>query len=158
MNRCQRGSMERKTSKPIFATRTIAMQVNVISVCAFKPKFAHSVCVHFTETYSVQEIWFYPSWHSFCPQLFWLEISNLSIFRIKPLVEYLSLQQCPARVSILENSWEFFWNFTSRSRSRVIFISLSLLDLDFQSFLFHFHFSISISSHFFSLALLEKSE
>ena len=44
LNRCQRGSMERKTSKPIFATRTIAMQVNVISVCAFKPKFAHSVC------------------------------------------------------------------------------------------------------------------
>ena len=85
--------MERKTSKPIFATRTIAMQVNVNSVCAFKPKFAHSVCVHFTETYSVQEIWFYPSWHSFCPQLFWLEISNLTIFRIKPLVEYLSLQE-----------------------------------------------------------------
>ena len=49
--------------------------------------------------------------------------------------------QCPARVSILENSREFFWNFTSRSRSRVIFISLSLLDLDFQSFSFHFHFS-----------------
>ena len=51
------------------------------------------------------------------------------------------LLQCPARVSILENSREFFWNFTSRSRSRVIFISLSLLDLDFQSFSFHFHFS-----------------
>merc|ERR1712062_481753 len=64
IRRCQRGSMERKTSKPIFATRTIAMQ----------------------------EIWFYPSWHSFCPQLFWLEISNFSIFRIKLLVEYLSLQ------------------------------------------------------------------
>ena len=50
-------------------------------------------------------------------------------------------KQCPARVSILENSRDFFWNFTSRSRSRVIFISLSLLDLDFQSFSFHFHFS-----------------
>ena len=47
--------------------------------------------------------------------------------------------QWPARVSILENSRDFFWNFTSRSR--VIFISLSLLDLDFQSFSFHFHFS-----------------
>ena len=47
--------------------------------------------------------------------------------------------QRPARFSFLENSRDFFWNFTSRSR--VIFISLSLLDLDFQSFSFHFHFS-----------------
>ena len=123
LNRCQRGSMERKTSKPIFATRTIAIQVNVISVCAFKPKFAHSVCAfkHFTKTYSVQEIWFYPSWHSFCPQLFWLEISNLSIFRIKPLVEYLSLQvnRLIWKYAILwseqtihpRSSWEHPWYF-----------------------------------------------
>ena len=49
-------------------------------------------------------------------------------------------------------------NVTSWSQSRSFFISLSLLDLDFQSFSFHFHYLISISSHFFSFALLEKSE
>ena len=49
------------------------------------------------------------------------------------------VNQWPARVSILEKSQDFFWNFTSRSQ--VILISLSLLDLDFQTFLFHFHFS-----------------
>ena len=56
------------------------------------------------------------------------------------------------------NSRKFSKNFNSLSRTRSFFISLSLLDLDFQSFSFHFHYLISISSHFFSFALLEKSE
>ena len=67
-------------------------------------------------------------------------------------------QQYPARVSFLENSREFFSNFTSRSRSRGIFISLFTLDLDFKAFSFHFSLSERVKAFLISLFFLEKKE
>ena len=66
--------------------------------------------------------------------------------------------QYPARVSFLENSREFFSNFTSRSRSRGIFISLFTLDLDFKAFSFHFSLSERVKAFQISLFFLEKKE
>ena len=84
-------------------------------------------------------------------------ISNLWLPLHFPLLlhYFCTTSQYPARVSFLENSREFFSNFTSRSRG--IFISLFTLDLDFKAFWFHFSFlgkSESISN--FTLFSREK--
>ena len=62
----------------------------------------------------------------------------------------------PARVSFLENSRDFFWNFTSRSRSRGISISLSLLEKSETKNHFTFHFSKRVKGIFVSLFISRK--
>ena len=64
--------------------------------------------------------------------------------------------QWPARVSILENSRDFFWKFTSRSRFWVIWFSLSLLEKSEGRKFFTFHFSKMVKSFHISLFLLRK--
>ena len=80
--------------------------------------FVAKICKHALRASAVRDIWWSPLARQLLPPC-----------------------QYPARVSFLENSREFFSNFTSRSRSRGIFISLFTLDLDFKAFSFHFSFS-----------------